>query len=43
MQAQTHNDGVAEAITNTFSYGKRTVHTHPAAYQTRVTNNGATR
>jgi hypothetical protein len=43
MQAQTHNDGVAEAITNRFSDGKRTVHIHPVAYQTRVTNNGANR
>jgi hypothetical protein len=24
MQAQTHNDGAVEAITNTFSVGKKT-------------------
>jgi hypothetical protein len=32
MQVQTLNDGVAEAITNTFSVGKSTTRPCPVAY-----------
>lgn len=32
MQARTLNDGIAEAITNTFSVGKRSLQSCPAAH-----------
>lgn len=41
MQAQTLNDGTAEAITNTFLGDKRTVQTSPVACWTGATNKGA--
>jgi hypothetical protein len=33
MQAQTHNDGAAEAITNTFSVGRKTERPYTTAAQ----------
>jgi hypothetical protein len=38
MQARTLNDGTAEAITNTFSVGKRNLQPCPAAHLVGNTN-----
>lgn len=43
MQAQTLNDGAAEAITNIFSCGKRVEQTYLVACQADATNKGKTR
>jgi len=37
MQAQTHNDGAAEAITNAFSVGSRTRKPRAGVFLTRKT------